>query len=28
VADFVSAWTKVMQLDRFGANPQPSPQPS
>jgi catalase-peroxidase len=28
VADFVSAWTKVMQLDRFGASPQPSPQPS
>jgi catalase-peroxidase len=24
VADFVSAWTKVMQLDRFGASPQPS----
>ena len=28
VADFVSAWTKVMQLDRFGASPLPSPQPS
>jgi catalase-peroxidase len=28
VVDFVSAWTKVMQLDRFGASPQPSPQPS
>ncbi|MFN7873323.1 MAG: catalase/peroxidase HPI [Cyanobacteriota bacterium] len=28
VADFVSAWTKVMQLDRFGASPQPSSQPS
>jgi catalase-peroxidase len=24
VADFVSAWTKVMQLDRFGASPLPS----
>jgi catalase-peroxidase len=24
VADFVEAWTKVMQLDRFGASPQPS----
>jgi len=24
VADFVSAWTKVMQLDRFGASSQPS----
>ncbi len=25
VADFVSAWTKVMQLDRFGTSPLPSP---